>query len=400
MIRIFDIAAKDLVQLLRDRKTFLFFLIMPVAFTFLFGYAFGGFGNNNGDPRLPVGFVDQDNSSLSQELRGQLKKSKIIRLVETGDPEYSDLQARVAYGNLAAAMIVPARYGHEILHGKPSRLILIGDSNTAVGTSIESEVLTAIIHLDSAVQSALILEDALGDKAPYDHTLKTALTAWEDPPIRVVENVTTALEKENDTNAALAHTAPGMMLQFAIAGLLVSAQVIVSERKTRSLQRLLTTATRRVHILLGHYLAIFVLIFSQFLILIAFGQLILKLNYMAQPLAILVVTVSAAMCIAALGLLIGILAKSEEQAIVFSLIPMFVLAGLGGAWVPLEVTGATFQAIGHLSPIAWAMDGFKNISARGLGFESVLPPAAALIGYATLFFSLGVWRFRNNQEQQ
>jgi ABC-2 type transport system permease protein len=73
---------------------------------------------------------------------------------------------------------------------------------------------------------------------------------------------------------------------------------------------------------------------------------------------------------------------------------MFVFSGLGGAWVPLEFTGATFKAIGHLSPVAWAMDGFENIVARGLGFESVLLPAAALIGYAVFFFILAVWRFR------
>jgi ABC-2 type transport system permease protein len=93
-------------------------------------------------------------------------------------------------------------------------------------------------------------------------------------------------------------------------------------------------------------------------------------------------------------LLIGILAKSEEQAIIFSLVPMFVFAGLGGAWVPLEVTGPTFQVIGHVSPVAWGMDGFENIVARGLGFGSVLLPAAALLGYGMLFFILAVGRFR------
>ena len=95
------------------------------------------------------------------------------------------------------------------------------------------------------------------------------------------------------------------------------------------------------------------------------------------------------------GLLIGILARTEEQAIMFSLIPMFVFAGLGGAWVPLEVTGPTFQVIGHLSPVAWGLDGFENIVARGLGLSSVLLPAAALIGYAAVFFFLAVYRFRN-----
>jgi ABC-2 type transport system permease protein len=117
-------------------------------------------------------------------------------------------------------------------------------------------------------------------------------------------------------------------------------------------------------------------------------------DYLRVPTATLVVAFSAALCISALGLLIGILAKTEEQAIIFSLIPMFVFAGLGGAWVPLEVTGPTFQVIGHLSPVAWGMDGFENIVARGLDFHSVLLPASALVGYAVFFFMLAVARFR------
>ncbi len=196
---------------------------------------------------------------------------------------------------------------------------------------------------------------------------------------------------------SMAHSSPGMMLQFGIAGLLTSATVIVNERKTRSLQRLLTTATSRFQILAGHYLAIFSMVFIQFIILIIFGQ-ILKVDYLRVPLATLLVALVTAVCIAALGLLIGVFAKSEEQAIIFSLIPMFVLSGLGGAWVPLEATGAAFQAVGHVSPVAWAMDGFKNIVARGLGFNSVLLPAAALMGYALLFFGLALWRFRKASE--
>jgi ABC-type multidrug transport system permease subunit len=199
--------------------------------------------------------------------------------------------------------------------------------------------------------------------------------------------------------AALSHTAPGMMLQFAIAGLLTSAQVIVAERKSRTLQRLLTTAARRVDILLGHYLAIFSLIFSQFLVLMAFGQFILSVQYLRAPAASLLVAFCAALCISAMGLLIGTLARNEEQAVTFSLIPMFVFSGLGGAWVPLEVTGETFAKIGHVSPVAWAMDGFKNITIRGFGIDSVLLPAAALAGYAIVFFALAVWRLSAAEEK-
>jgi ABC-2 type transport system permease protein len=160
------------------------------------------------------------------------------------------------------------------------------------------------------------------------------------------------------------------------------------------LQRLLTTATSRVQILLGHYLAVFLLIFTQFVILILFGQFALNLKYLSQPLATLLIALTAALCIAALGLLIGALAKAEEQAISFSLICMFLFSGLGGALVPLEVTGEAFQAIGHVSPVAWAMDGFKNILVRGLDLSAAWLPAAALLGYAVLFFALASWRFK------
>jgi ABC-2 type transport system permease protein len=190
-----------------------------------------------------------------------------------------------------------------------------------------------------------------------------------------------------------------MMLQFAIAGLLVAAQLIVNERKTHCLQRLLTTATARGHILLGHYLAIFTIIFSQFTLLITFAQFALKLDYLSAPVAALVVALAAALCLAALGLLIGTVAKTEEQAIVLSLVPMFLLGGLGGSMMPLEATSPTFQAIGHVSPVAWAMDGFKNIILRGHGLESVLLPAGMLLGYAILFLVLAAWRFQVSQER-
>jgi ABC-2 type transport system permease protein len=122
-------------------------------------------------------------------------------------------------------------------------------------------------------------------------------------------------------------------------------------------------------------------------------------DYLRVPAATFLLAAAAAACISALGLLIGVFAKSEEQTTIMVMIPMFVLSGLGGAWMPLEYTGAVFRTVGHASPIAWAMDGFQNIVARGLGFSSVLVPSAILVGYALLFFALAVWRFWSAEEK-
>jgi ABC-2 type transport system permease protein len=394
MIRILDITLKDLMQPLRDVKTFMFLLFMPVIFTFLFGYAFGGFSSGESDSRLPVGFVSRDDHWLTDSLHDLLLESDVIRLDENIFLSSADLEKLVADGDLAAVIIVPNEYGRALLKDKTARLVVIADKNTSAWTTIEAELLRLTSRLDGAVRTATIIEQLDVEGLPFDYAFERSLSAWDEPSIAIDETTSLAVKKSSNENA-LAHTAPGMMLQFAIAGLLTAAQVIVAERKTRTLQRLLTTATSRFHIVLGHYLAIFLLIFTQFIILILFAQFILKVDYLRLPAGTLLVAISAALCISALGLLIGILARTEEQAIMFSLIPMFVFAGLGGAWVPLEVTGPTFQTIGHLSPVAWGMDGFENIVARGLGFHAVLLPSMALIGYAVFFFILAVQRFRN-----
>ena len=399
MIRIFDIAIKDLTQLVRDFKTFMFLLLMPILFTLLFGFAFGGFGGGEtGDSRLPVGFLNQDDRWVSQSLHDLMTDSNVLRLQENIHLSASDLDLMVAEGDLAAAVIIPAGYSKATLDDKGPRLIVIADTNTSAWITIEAELLTLVGRLDGAARTATIMDKFAGERIPFKYGFEQTLEAWENPPITIVETTSSALKETDDGVASLAHMSPGMMIQFAIAGLLTSATIIVTERKSRTLQRLLTTSVRRIHILFGHLIAIFILIFTQFTTLILFGQFFLKIDYLRVPLATFLVAFSCALCIAAMGLLIGIIAKNEEQAISFSLIPMFLLSGLGGAWVPLEFTGETFRAIGHISPVAWAMDGFKNISVRGFGFNSVLIPSAALVGYAIVFFAIATWRLNIAEE--
>jgi ABC-2 type transport system permease protein len=396
MKRILDLTAKDILQNLRDRQTFLFLLIMPIGFTLLFGFAFGGFSKTKEDSRLVIGYLDLDQGQLSSPLRLALEASTVIRLNTDETTSESDLEKQVAEDDLAAALIVPQGFSAGLLDEAPLPLLLIADPTSQAGQAVQNELRSIISHLTSAVLTAQAVQSVQGNLEDFQPAFTQALEAWQEPAIRLNVVEASSVEKAQGGNpfTSFAHTSPGMMLQFAIAGLLGAAQVIVNERKSRTLQRLLTTPITRVQVLIGHYLAIVLIILCQLLLLIVFGQLILKLNYFSHLPATLVMALTTALCVGALGLLIGAFARTEEQAVIFTMIPMFVLAGLGGAWVPLEVTGAAFQAVGHLSPVAWAMDGFKDILLRGGGMELVWLPALALLGYTGVFFGFAVWRFR------
>jgi ABC-2 type transport system permease protein len=285
--------------------------------------------------------------------------------------------------------------------------VVTDDAAPSVDISVRNALLTAYSQLFNAALTASLSEeayrqlaaadaDAEGD-AYYEEGLALALTAWENPPVETANTYTGAeTEEENlaiDENAFI-HTSPGMMAQFAIAGLIGAAEILVTERRSRALARMLTTGISRFGILMGHYLAMVVMILAQLVVLAVFGQLFLDLNYFAHPLATGLILLTGAMATAALGLLIGALAKTSETAIVFALIPMFIFAGLGGAWFPLEFAGESVRTISRFTPVAWMMEGLKGILGRGLGMEAAWLPALALLGFTAVFFTLGAWRFK------
>jgi ABC-2 type transport system permease protein len=176
--------------------------------------------------------------------------------------------------------------------------------------------------------------------------------------------------------------------------LVTSGQILVQERKSRTLQRMMSTSMRAWEIIAGHTLAMFGIVFFQIVLLVVFGQLAVGVNYARAPIGTLLISVALGLWVAAMGLLIGTLVKDDSQVVLFALMAMFILSALGGTWFPLEVSSGAFALIGKLMPSAWAMTGYQNILIRGLGLESAWMPTLILTAYALGFFVLAVWRFR------
>ena len=404
-MRVIDLALKDLLQIVRDRRSAFFLGVMPILFTFFFGLVFGS--SAEGDPRLPVGFVIHDESdALSASSQTLLEASDAIRPVLLEGNDADSAAESVRDGDLAGAVIVPVGFGEQALAGEKPRLTVIVDQNTPAGQTASSAVQAAMTRLLGAVETARLSAEAFearegfeseaARRAYLDEALALASEAWLQPPLTVAVEQSGAAAEEGEEISPNVYTqsSPGMIVQFVVFGLNTSAMVLVLERRSRTLQRLLTTPITRTQVIAGHVLAMFLVVFFQEVLLVAVGQLAFSVDYMREPLAILLVMVTLALWAASLGLLIGAISKGEEQAIMWSLLAMFVFAGMGGAWFPLEVTGKTFATIGHLMPTAWAMDGFQNIILRGQGLTSVLLPAGILLAYAIAFFGLAVWRFR------
>ncbi|MGB7537666.1 MAG: ABC transporter permease [Anaerolineales bacterium] len=405
-MRTMDVAWKDISQLLRDWRSAAFLVGAPILFTILMGVMMGGLGGSSDeDPRLAVGVLDRDGGAAAGGLTALLEKSETVRPVRVEEKDAGDLEKQVSGGKLAAVIVVPAGYSAGLFDGKDVRLEFIVDENSDAGSNAGRAVRSILFRLRNTFETARLSADIVAEQKGFagpsdrqaflDQAVQTALRAWDAAPATL--QLRSAASKESEAQpfpSGFAQSSPGNMVTFALAGLIGAAEIIVWERKSGTLQRLLTTSISRMEILIGHFLAMFLLVFIQVILLGTFGQLLFGLTYWEVPAAFLIMATAVTLWIASMGLLIGVIARTTEQIAMFSIVPMLALAGLGGAWMPLEVTGATFQAVGHLTPTYWAMNGMQNLILRGQGLGGIILPAAVLCGFALVFFGIAVWKFQ------
>jgi ABC-2 type transport system permease protein len=129
-------------------------------------------------------------------------------------------------------------------------------------------------------------------------------------------------------------------------------------------------------------------------LLVAFGILVMKVPWGQNPLALIVILSTFALAGVALGTTLGTFVKTESQASNLSIMLGMSMALLGGAWWPMELFPAGLQQIVKVLPTTWAMSAMTDITMRGQGLVDILPEAAVLLGFAAVFFTIGIWRFR------
>ena len=397
-MRILDLAFKDLSQMLRDKRSLLFIVAMPIIFTLFMGFAYRGNsgGDEETDNRIPLALVDpQPDSRLNKMFFTRLESSDSIKVIVMNEDEAMDAFRK---DEVAGVLVIPDGFSEQVEAGMDAQLNLIAESGSANGQSLYQLLRVPVSQLMSAVEVARISADVQSDPDEYVPSIELAWSKWDENSKLSLVRVEQAVAEEtvsdwtggNPYNQA----SPGILVQFAIFGLITSAQILVQERKTRTLQRLMTTAMKPWEIVAGHMLAMFALTFLQTAMLVIFGQLALNVNYLREPLGTLLVSIALGLWVASMGLLIGVIAKGDDQVILYSMIAMFLFSAMGGTWFPLEAAGGAFASIGKAMPSAWAMNGYQNILIRGLGLESAWMPTLVLMAYALGFFVLAVWRFR------
>ena len=395
MNKLFAIAWKDTRLRFTGWSEWLFFLILPVIFTLILA---GGTGGQS-DARVRLVVVDQSNTPLSAGLIAALGKSEAVRPevvpLATAESEFSQRRA-------SAVLIIPAAFDLRQLTSGNTDLELRQQPNNLNALVAYRAIMAVISRISSAADiAASSVAEAEGiqpfatdaaRQAYFNAALVAAQTLMDQAPDRIA--VVAAAARDQIVYDPRASSSAGQLITWVFVPLLGISAMFAYERQKGTLRRLLTTPTRRPTYLFGTITGQVATALVQMLILVGFGIVVLHVNWGQSPAALAVMLITSALAAAALGTTLGTFVKTDGQAGGLSMMLGMVMALLGGCWYPIELFPPFVQTAAKVLPTTWAMQGLLDILMRGEGLAGILLPAAVLLGFAAVFFVIGVWRFR------
>lgn len=395
MKKLFAIFIKETRLRFDAPSEWLFFLILPIFFTFVLA---GGTGAPS-DNRIRLSVVDQANSPLSAQLIAELEKSQTVR---PDVKSLADAEEEFSKRNVSALLVLPPEFDVQHLQAGGVQVDLRQQPNNLNALAAYQAVQAVLSRVSSAVEIARQSTTAAEGIQPFasdaarsayfDAALASAQREISSAPSRI--SVVRGATKDPVEYDPRANSSAGQIITWVFIPLFGICGTFAYERNRGTLRRLLTTPTRKATNLLGILLTAVFWALVQMLLLILFGTYVMHLNWGSSPVALAVILISSALAASAIGVALGAFVKTEGQASGLSIMLGMVMALLGGCWYPLELFPAAVQTAVKVLPTRWAMQGMLDIVLRHQGLSAVLPEAAVLMGFAVLFYVIGILRFR------
>ena len=392
-MKLIAIAWKDTLVQFSNKLELLFYLILPVLFTFLLSGAGGQQAQKS-----QVLVVDEDGSELSQFLLAELQKNDdLIVKASSLDSAEALFQDRKA----VAELIIPTGFETGSLAGQPAPLSLRKVSNDANADAAERAIGSTVNSLSQMIEIARLSVIEANRARPFNSQaelqayfmdrLWAAQAAVAVAPNRVewVQAKTQGAPLDSRAQASI-----GQLVTWVLLSLLGSSVLFAYERNRKTLQRVLTTPTRKSTYLLGTISGQLAIGLVQMAILISFGIYVMHVPWGRSPIGLLMMMVSFGLASVAMGVTLGTATKTERQANALSIMIAQVLALLGGCWWPLELFPPAMKTAAKALPTYWAMEGFDQLVLHGFSLKAILPSVGILLLFAMVFFLIGVRRFR------
>lgn len=397
-------AHKEFLLLIKDFGGIVVLFVMPLVLIITITIIQDSTFKTVNDVKIPVLVVDNDLGSVSQHIQEGLANSNAFQVV-VNDSE-NNAKDLVFSGAYQLAIIIPENLSSDLekkvnqnVEGIIAKFSLEDDTETktveipkkevrlyfdpATQQSFKSSVKNGIDKMISKIETQSIYK-AFQDQITDDPTEAIFET---DNFIHFKEIMPIKDEKEVIPNS-VQHNVPAWTL-FAIFFIIVPLSInIVKEKSQGTFVRLRTNPVSYATVLGGKTLVYLCVCMIQFILMLLVGVYFFPqmglptLDISGRIPLLFVVAFFAGLAAIGLGLLLGTIAKTQEQSAPFGATFVVILAALGGVWVPVFIMPKFMQTLSNISPMNWGLNAFYDVFLRHSGLVEILPEISLLF----LFF--------------
>jgi ABC-2 type transport system permease protein len=301
------VARKEFIHIWRDPRSLIMALAVPLLLLLLFGYAL-----TLDVDRIPTLIYDSDQTPQSRELIERFRGSRYFQIIGTTN-DYRTIETQIDQDKCLLALVIPHRYGRNILAGDTAKVQLLldgSDSNTASIALGYAEALLKTFNFE--LQSEALEKKGTGI---IFMPVETRLRVWYNHE----------LESKN-------FIVPGLVaVILMIISALLTSLTIAREWEMGTMEQLLSTPLRSTELVLGKMIAFFALGMVDALMAIGIGVLIFRVPLRGSPLLLFTTTcifLFGALC---MGIMISAMARQQliayQLGIITSFLPAFLLSG-------------------------------------------------------------------------
>ncbi len=355
---------KEFWHVLRDRRSLLILLGMPVVMMLIFGFALSTEVSN-----ASVAILDLAGDDVSTQLIQKMDESRYLDITYRLK-RFSDLENLFRENKARLGIVFPAGFQQD-LNGEGEATIQI------IGNAVDPNTANTTIQYASAIIADY--QNSLWGIEELPYKIETEYRMLYNPQLESAYNFV-----------------PGVMtLILMLLGTMMTSVSIVREKELGTMEILLVSPMRPILAILSKAVPYLVLCFVDVLIILALAYTVLGMPVRGSIFLLLVTCLLFIITTLSLGLLISTLVESQQVAMFLSLVGFLMPAIVfGGFMFPIENMPTILQVISHIVPTRWFFDILKEIMVKGLGLSFILKPVIILAGMTAFFLVIALKKFK------
>ena len=366
--RLYAIVLKELIQMRRDRVTFVMMLGVPLLQLILFGYAI------NLDPKgLPAALVTTSQDQYTRAMVSALDNTGYYRFDHVVESAAS-ADRLLEDGTVSFVVTIPSDFARRVIRGDHPQILIEAD---ATDPSVASG---AISTLSTVAAQALLREQSAEVQATREKTnqLEVVVHRLYNPEGITQYNIVPGLL--------------GVILQLTMV--MMTSMALTRETERGTMENLLAMPASPLEIMLGKVIPYLMVGAVQVLVVLGAARFLFGVPFVGSMTLLLVGISIFVMSLVLLGYTFSTLARSQMQAMqltFFFFLPSLMLSGF---MFPFRGMPDWAQVLGQIFPLTHFLRVIRAVMLKGADFVTISNEIGALVLFVVIYAGLALLRFR------